>query len=238
MDIQPFDWHRIFLGDVPALFYLEIAFRTLAMYVFALISLRLIGKRGLRQMSPFEFAVVIALGSAVGDPMLYPEVPLVFGFVVIATVVALERIVLSLVRRSPEFDHFVSGKASRLINRGCVDVDAIEAGTLDQEAFFAMLRTSGIEHLGQVKCAFVEQSGELSVFTFPPSEEQPGLPILPPSESDPDVDVATVNTVVEGHWSCTRCGYTTEFDGVKLPPCPVNGHPEWRRSQVPEPASA
>jgi len=53
--IQPFDWHRIFLGDeLGLLFLLEIVFRTVVMYGYALIFARAIGKRGVGQISPFE----------------------------------------------------------------------------------------------------------------------------------------------------------------------------------------
>ncbi len=43
---------------------------------FALV-LRLMGKRGNRSLSPFANVVIIALGSATGDSMFYPQVPLI-----------------------------------------------------------------------------------------------------------------------------------------------------------------
>ncbi len=57
-----FDLYRIFLGDQPPGFFLEIMFRTVVMYLYVLLLLRLLGKRGMGQLSPFEFTIIIALG--------------------------------------------------------------------------------------------------------------------------------------------------------------------------------
>jgi len=67
-----FDFHRIFVGDTPPLFLLEIVFRTLIMYAYTVALLRVLGKRGMGQLSMLELAIIIAFGSAVGDPMVEP----------------------------------------------------------------------------------------------------------------------------------------------------------------------
>lgn len=74
--ITPFDWFRLFLGEDPPLFYLEIVFRILVIWIWTMVLLRWIGGRSISQLSVVEFLLVIALGSAVGDAMFYPEVPL------------------------------------------------------------------------------------------------------------------------------------------------------------------
>lgn len=98
-DIAPFDWFRLFVSDTPPLFYLEIAFRTLVVFVWLIVLLRATGRRSLAQLSAIEFAIVIALGSAVGDPMFYPEVPLLHAMLVMATVVGLQHGLARLIRR-------------------------------------------------------------------------------------------------------------------------------------------
>jgi len=90
--VTPFDWHRMFLGNEPPLYFLEIAFRVVLIYVFAVLALRLMGKRGNRNLSPFQTVVVIALGSAAGNTMFYPQVPLLYAMLVIVVVVALHRV--------------------------------------------------------------------------------------------------------------------------------------------------
>ena len=65
-----FDWNKIFLSDLDWSFALEIVFRTILMFALILLMLRLSGKKGVRQLSIFEVAIIIALGSAVGDPLV------------------------------------------------------------------------------------------------------------------------------------------------------------------------
>lgn len=90
-EIQVFDWKRIFLGDLEPAFALEVAFRTGFMFAYTIILVRLLGKRGIGQLSPFELVIIIALGSAVGDPMFYPDVPLFHAMVVVTVIVLLQR---------------------------------------------------------------------------------------------------------------------------------------------------
>lgn len=72
--IVPFDLQRMLIGDAPPLFFLEILVRTLVIYAYTLLLLRWLGSRTIGQLSTVEFVLVIALGSAVGDAMFYPEV--------------------------------------------------------------------------------------------------------------------------------------------------------------------
>ncbi|MBN9165362.1 MAG: hypothetical protein BGO98_30195 [Myxococcales bacterium 68-20] len=67
---------RDHLGDEPPLFLVEVALRTTIIFVYTLPLLRLLGKRGVAQLSLFQVTIIIGLGSAVGDPMFQADVPL------------------------------------------------------------------------------------------------------------------------------------------------------------------
>jgi uncharacterized membrane protein YcaP (DUF421 family) len=70
------DWGAFFIGSEDWEFLFEIGLRTFFMYIIILFGLRLLGKRGVKQLSIFELVVIISLGSAAGDPMFYKEVGL------------------------------------------------------------------------------------------------------------------------------------------------------------------
>ena len=89
--IIPFDLARMFVGDHPALFYLEIVVRTGIIYLYTLLLLRWIGSRSVAQLSMVDFLLVIALGSAVGDAPFYPDVPLLAAMAVITTVIGINK---------------------------------------------------------------------------------------------------------------------------------------------------
>ena len=89
--VVPFDLVRMFVGSEPALFYLEIVVRTVIVYSYTLLLLRWIGGRSVAQLSMVEFLLVIALGSAVGDALFYPEVPLLHAMAAISLVVLINK---------------------------------------------------------------------------------------------------------------------------------------------------
>ncbi|HIG73741.1 MAG TPA: DUF421 domain-containing protein [Bacteroidetes bacterium] len=159
--VTPFDWHRMFLGEEPPLYFLEIAFRVVAIYLFAALLLRLMGKRGLRQLSPFEFVVVIALGSATGDAMFYPEVPILYAWVVIAMVVLLDRLFAHAQLRWRKVNTFLEGEPRPLVWEGRVLESNLHAEGLRRDEFLSLLREEGIERTDEVRFAFLERSGRI-----------------------------------------------------------------------------
>jgi uncharacterized membrane protein YcaP (DUF421 family) len=67
---KPFDWQTLLLGEEDWSFLPEVLLRSVIMFLVAVISVRLIGKRGIMQ-GVFELVTIITLGSAAGDPMFY-----------------------------------------------------------------------------------------------------------------------------------------------------------------------
>src|SRR5262245_39090494 len=74
--MTPFDWQRILFDKFPPLFLGEVLLRVLFAYVAVFIFLKMSGRRGVRQISLFETLVILTLGSAAGDVVLYEDVPL------------------------------------------------------------------------------------------------------------------------------------------------------------------
>jgi len=163
MSDYSFDLHRIFLGDLPGAFYVEIALRTAAMFLFALILIRTLGKRSLGQLSIFDFVIIIALGSAVGDPMFYDDVPLLYGMVVVAVVVALERVLALLTSRQSRIERMVDSSPTILVRDGVVDHKALRHEMMSVSELFQALRANGVEQLHDVVLAVLEPSGHISL---------------------------------------------------------------------------
>ncbi|MDH2174111.1 DUF421 domain-containing protein, partial [Acinetobacter johnsonii] len=69
------DFIKILLADTTFTFAAEIVLRSVLMYFLIILVLRFSGKRGVRQLSIFEIAIILSLGSAAGDAMFYEEVP-------------------------------------------------------------------------------------------------------------------------------------------------------------------
>ena len=216
-----FEWNRLLFNELPEIFLLEVIFRSTVMFIILLLTLKLAGKRGVKQLSIFETVIVIALGSAAGDPMFYENVGLVPAAVVFLVIIVLYRSVTWLTGKSKKFEEFIEGKTECLINDGKFSVTSFKKETLAQDEFFSELRVKSIEHLGQVKHAFMEPSGEVSVFYYEDEKVGYGLPILPALFNEKSKIIPTA-----GIYSCTFCGHT-EKQKSRTAKCPVCKKEEW-----------
>lgn len=165
MDDYSFDLHRIIVGDLPLMFYGEILLRTSVLFLFTLILVRTMGKRSLGQLSAFDFVIIIALGSAVGDPMFYVDVPLLYGMVVVATVVGMERVLARLTARRRRVERFVDSTATVVVRNGVIDHMALHREFISRSELCQSLRSQGVARLADVAMAVLEPSGNISVLS-------------------------------------------------------------------------
>lgn len=219
------DWKMLLLGSEEWNFLAETAFRTIIMFLVILLSLRMLGKRGIKQLSVFELGVIIGLGSAAGDPMFYKDVGLIPGIIVFIMVIALYRLLTFFINKSRRFELFVEGKPRSIVENGQFLVENFKKELTSLDEFFSQLRMRSISHLGQVKLAIIETNGEVSIYFFPPEEVKYGLPILPdlcehPLKSIPAVDV----------YSCVFCGYTEKLQPASSHTCPTCKKKEWLKA--------
>jgi uncharacterized membrane protein YcaP (DUF421 family) len=110
--------NRLLYNDLPESFLLEVIFRSTIMFTVLLLTLKVAGKRGVKQLSVFETVIIIALGSAAGDPMFYEEVGIIPPITVFLVIILLYRLVTWLTGRSKRFEEFIEGKTECIINEG------------------------------------------------------------------------------------------------------------------------
>src|SRR5688500_7723527 len=118
-----FDWKKLLLGDEEWSFLPETVLRTFIMFLVILTALRLLGKRGVKQLSVFELVVIIGLGSAAGDPMFYKDVGILPALIVFIIVVSLYSLVTYLIGKNKKFETLVEGKSVTLIRNGVFLID-------------------------------------------------------------------------------------------------------------------
>lgn len=215
--IVPLDIERMLLGDAPLLFLVEICIRVGVIWLWTVALLRWVGGRSIAQLSVVEFILVIALGSAVGDPMFQPEVPLLHAMLVILLVVLLDKLIDVAFRRWNWAKRFIDGTPVAVLRDGHILLGGIEARKMGATEVKEMLRLQGVRNLGEVEHAFLEPSGELSIFRF--DTPRPGLGIVPPFELREPLPPSG-----EGGACCTTCGLVKPF---AQPACECCGETRW-----------
>lgn len=194
----------------------EIILRTTCMFLLIIILLRLTGRRGVRQLTLFEVAMILALGSAAGDPMFQKETPVLYSIVVFGIVLAWYKIITFLASRSKLLTRLLEGREMVIVKNGMFNIEENKRTDFSQNEFFAELRNQSVEHLGQVKIALLEVDGTMSIIRYPKQEVRYGLPLFPADTPEPDNGTPRV---------CTFCGKVEE--SASRPRCSRCHKKEW-----------
>lgn len=216
-----FEWERVLFNELPVTFLFEVIFRTMIMFVVVLLTLKFAGKRGVKQLSIFEVVIIISLGSAAGDPMFYEDVGMLPAIMVFCVILMIYRCVTWLLGKSKRFENFIEGKTKSIIEDGQFSVDHFQKEDLALDEFFTELRLRSIEHLGQVRNAYIETNGAISVYFYDDDEIKFGLPIRPQLFNLKSKSIAKT-----GIYACTFCANIQKLDPTAAS-CSVCSRDEW-----------
>ena len=180
------DWKaelfRVLFGEEDnqrILFFVEVVLRTAVMYFYTIFLARMVGQGGVGQIGPFEFVLVIAVGSAAGDPMFYPDIGLLQGMLVITMVILLHRLTGFAMSRNKALELVVEGNPLVVVRDGKICEDRLGSGTLTERELLALLRLEGVRDTGEVEWAFFEPNGRLSVFRVPEDKRRSVMKTIP-----------------------------------------------------------
>lgn len=145
-------------------------FRVMAIYFFALVFIRVMGKRELSRLSIFDFIIAIALGDIIGGPMVDDTIPLGRVFLAIITIVLLEIATSYATMKCEKLRVLVDGRPTIVIENGRIRERDMAAIRYNLGDLLGKLREKGIIDIAEVDYAIVETSGELSIIRKPGAE--------------------------------------------------------------------
>jgi len=161
-----FDLLKILFGDYSLYIYLEILIRVLIIMSYTLLIIRWIGKRAVGGLGSADALLIIAMGSAVGDAMLYPSIPLTLSIAVITLIAIFQKLYVYLAVKNESIRNITHPKVIKLIENGKLIKDNLTEDEIDRNEVFMLLREQGIKYLSEVDHAYFEQSGKLSIFKY------------------------------------------------------------------------
>jgi len=137
--------------------------RVLIIYILILFVFRLMGKRQIAQMQPFEFVLTLIIADLATIPMAEIALPLLNGIVPMLFLVVLQYAITILTRKSIKFSNLISGKPIIIVTPHGVDYNALKKLNITIQDLFEALRVAGYFNLSEIQYAIMETNGEVSV---------------------------------------------------------------------------
>lgn len=142
-------------------------FRAIVLYILVLIVMRLMGKREIGQLQPFELAISIMIADLAAVPMADIGIPISSGVMPILGLLVMHLVISVINIKSTKAREIICGKPSILIFRGKVDEDMLRKERFTINELEERLRNNNIFNIGDVEYAILETSGQVTVIPKP-----------------------------------------------------------------------
>src|SRR5690349_18370862 len=153
-------WNNMLHNTVSSL---ELIVRSVIVYVFLLIILRLTGKRQVGQLAPFDLVLLLVLSNAVQNAMNGGDNSITGGIIAASTLIVANGIVGRLTYRSKAMERLIEGRPEIIIHNGKIAPDVMKRELLTHHELNAALRAAGISYIEDVHYAILENTGEITV---------------------------------------------------------------------------
>lgn len=148
--------------------------RTLILYVIVVVVMRVMGKRQIGQLQPFEFVVAIMVSELAAIPMQNTGIPLINGIIPILTLFIAQLITSYISLKSVKARAIICGKPSILVENGRIKEEELRKEVYTLNDLLEQLRSKNMPNISDVEYAILETNGELSV--IPKSGKRPVNP--------------------------------------------------------------
>ena len=142
-------------------------FRAIILYLIVLIVMRLMGKREIGQLQPFELAISIMIADLASIPMTEIGIPIFNGIIPILGLLVMHLIISVVNLKSLRAREIICGKPNILIYRGKINEKALKKERFTINELQERLRGNNVVNLGDVEYAILETSGEVTVIQKP-----------------------------------------------------------------------
>ena len=138
--------------------------RTIILFFVTTIVLRLMGKRQLAQLQPYEVVITLMISDLATQPMGDVEIPLLGGVIAIVTLLLMHSLLSSLAFWSIRLRAIICGRPSVLVRNGRICEDELSRLCFDLSDLMEGIRSQGLIGLHETGSVILETNGALSVF--------------------------------------------------------------------------
>lgn len=144
---------------------LDIMGRSVAVYLFMIIAIRLTGKKELSQLNTTDVILILLISNAVQNAMVGPDTSLVGGLYAAAILFALNFLLKKWLFKNERLRNMVNQKPEILVHNGKIDFQTAGKLEITQDELEEAMREHGVEDLKEVKLAVFEIDGNISIIS-------------------------------------------------------------------------
>lgn len=156
--------------------------RTFILYLAVILILRIMGKRQIGELQPFELAITIMISALAALPMEDIDIPLLYSIVPMLLLLIFQEIISYITLNSNKTRSFICGEPSVLIRNGQLMEKELAELKINMNDLLEQLRIVGYHNLEDIEYAIMETTGNISV--IPKSQKRP----LTPEDLNIDTD--------------------------------------------------
>ena len=142
---------------------LVVFIRVFIIYITVLLFLRLMGKRQIGEMQPYEVVITLIIADLATLPMSDSNIPLLHGILPLAVLVLIHYFIALLTRKSIRFRRLISGQPVVIVSPKGIEYKAFKDLNLNIDDLMEIIRQNGYYSLEQILYAIVETNGQISI---------------------------------------------------------------------------
>ncbi len=162
-------WTDMFFLSLPVL---EKILRSVIVYLFLVVGLRLAGKRELAQLNPFDLVVLLTLSNTVQNAIIGEDNSVTGGLIGAATLLGINYLVVRFLHGHERLERVIEGEPDVLIENGKIKTERLGQELVTLSELEAAARRQGFGSLGEVERAVLEPGGTLSFIGKKPAPEE------------------------------------------------------------------
>lgn len=145
--------------------YLDIVIRSVSVYFFMIIALRIFGKKELSQLNTADIILILLISNAVQNAMVGPNTSLFGGIIAALALFLINLIFKKVMLKSSFIKNFVADKPEILIHNGKTDYKTLARLGISSEELEEAIREHGLLHAADVQLAMFEIDGNISIIS-------------------------------------------------------------------------
>lgn len=139
--------------------------RTIILYSLVIMVMRLMGKRQIGELQPYEFVITIMISDLAALPMQDTRLPLILGIIPIITLLFIKTILTQLQLKSQFTRKVLEGEPCILICKGKINFNTLKKQQINLDELMEELRLAGYFDLNDIEYAVLENNGQMSFLT-------------------------------------------------------------------------